>query len=183
MFRKAVLVWIPAEADFATRICVQTVYIGGDPRKHWQRNGEVIQKKEDSQQRGYHASRLPLRATGADPTRESDGQCEHASVIPTNTWRVGVSMHQLSICPCWGQLLGSCRRSQWASLQSQGECKEDSQKQLCLGRFPNRWPLNWTWSVSRRYIAMRRRGRRWCQRRNRNYHSPEVCGAQSIHWC
>lgn len=35
VFRKAVLVWVPAEADSATRICVQTVYLGGDPRKHW----------------------------------------------------------------------------------------------------------------------------------------------------
>lgn len=35
VFRKAVLVWIPAEADFATRICVKTVYLGGDPREHW----------------------------------------------------------------------------------------------------------------------------------------------------
>ena len=89
VFKKAVLVGIPLEADSETRIYVQTLYLGGDPRKHWQRNEEIIQRIKGL----LPYQLLPSWAAGADPTGDSGRQCEHASVVPTDKWRAGVSTH------------------------------------------------------------------------------------------
>ena len=42
------LVWVPSGAEVETKIQVQVVYLGSDPKKYWLGNGKVRQGKEDS---------------------------------------------------------------------------------------------------------------------------------------
>lgn len=44
-----VLVWAPPENDPETKIGVHMAYVGGSPRKQWQRSREVRQEREESQ--------------------------------------------------------------------------------------------------------------------------------------
>lgn len=118
---------VAAEADPGTRICVQTVPLGGEPRKHGQRNGDVIQEGKAAYKgvvimpAGYPRGQpelIPLETLGhggstlqlSPPTREGLGHLSTDSppaiVEGTPGGVVAVPSKQ--------------------PLQSRGECKEDS---------------------------------------------------------
>lgn len=128
--REVVSVGFLEKQDSATRICVQAVHLGGGPRKHWWRNGDVRQGRKGRQQRDcYQASWLPLWA--AAPGRQCEPLSQPLSPV---TEVAGMFVTNSPFAIGGGQLLQVSPVSSLCRVEVSTEGVHRGQ--LCSGRLP-----------------------------------------------